>query len=106
MREDMQKKGLAVWLYRIERDPMRLNMPPERIAPDLLRRPPMPLRLHYMKYFNEARTHLSLNKDAPIPRAVQAAERILCRPILGGFTNGCSGCITRKRRTLHRGPIV
>ena len=33
----------------------------------------------------EARTHLSLNKDAPIPRAVQAAGRILCRPILGGL---------------------
>ncbi len=41
--------------------------------------------LSYMKYFNEARTHLSLNKDAPIPRAVQAAGRILCRPILGGL---------------------
>jgi transposase InsO family protein len=41
--------------------------------------------LSYMKYFNEARTHLSLNKDAPIPRAVQASGRILCRPILGGL---------------------
>jgi hypothetical protein len=41
--------------------------------------------LSYMKYFNEARTHLILNKDAPIPRAVQAAGRILCRPILGGL---------------------
>jgi transposase InsO family protein len=41
--------------------------------------------LSYMKYFNEARTHLSLNKDAPISRAVQAAGRILCRPILGGL---------------------
>src|SRR6266568_3582444 len=41
--------------------------------------------LSYMKYFNEARTHLSLNKDAPIPRAVQATGRILCRPILGGL---------------------
>jgi hypothetical protein len=43
------------------------------------------LLLSYMKYFNEARTHLSLNKDAPIPRAVQAAGRILCWPILGGL---------------------
>src|SRR5216683_1690847 len=41
--------------------------------------------LSYMKYFNEARTHLSLNKDAPIPRAVHASGRILCRPILGGL---------------------
>jgi transposase InsO family protein len=41
--------------------------------------------LSYLAYYNEARTHLSLNKDAPIPRAVQAAGRILCRPILGGL---------------------
>ena len=31
------------------------------------------------------RTHLSLNKDAPISRAVEKAGRILCRPILGGL---------------------
>jgi hypothetical protein len=48
MREDMTKEGLSVWLYRIERDSMRLNVPPERIAADLLRRPPMPLHLHYL----------------------------------------------------------
>ncbi len=41
--------------------------------------------LSYMKYFNEARAHLSLNKDAPIPRAVQAAGRIFRWPILDGF---------------------
>jgi hypothetical protein len=28
---------------------------------------------------------LSLNKDAPIPRAVQAVGRILSLPILGGL---------------------
>jgi len=44
--------------------------------------------LSYMKYFNEARTHLSLNKDAPVPRAVHASGRILCRPILGGLRQG------------------
>jgi Integrase core domain len=27
------------------------------------------------KYYNEARTHLSLHKNAPIPRAVQTFER-------------------------------
>jgi hypothetical protein len=48
MRKEMKQEGLSVWLYRIERDPMRLNLPPERIAADLLRRPPMPLRLHYL----------------------------------------------------------
>jgi hypothetical protein len=38
-----------------------------------------------MKYYNETRTHLSLNKDAPIPRAAEAVGRILSRPILGGL---------------------
>jgi hypothetical protein len=28
---------------------------------------------------------LSLNKDAPVPRAVERAGHILCRPILGGL---------------------
>ena len=41
--------------------------------------------LSYMKYYNEVRTHLSLNKDAPAPRPVQSAGRILRRPILGGL---------------------
>ena len=39
----------------------------------------------YQKYYNEARTHLSLYKDAPIPRAVQAVGRMLPMPILGGL---------------------
>jgi hypothetical protein len=33
-----------------------------------------------MKYYNGARTHLSLEKDAPISRAVDRAGHILCRP--------------------------
>jgi len=33
----------------------------------------------------ETRTHLSLNKDAPISRAVEVAGHILCLPILGGL---------------------
>jgi transposase InsO family protein len=41
--------------------------------------------LSYMNYYNENRTHLSLGKDAPIPRAVQAVCRILPRSILGGL---------------------
>jgi transposase InsO family protein len=43
------------------------------------------LLLAYMHYYNGARTHLSLNKDAPVPRAVQAVGRILATPILGGL---------------------
>src|ERR1700726_818291 len=41
------------------------------------------LLLSYMKYYNGARTHLSLAKDAPISRAVDRAGHILCRPTLG-----------------------
>jgi transposase InsO family protein len=41
--------------------------------------------LSYMDYYNGTRTHLSLNKDAPISRATKAAGRILCRPVLGGL---------------------
>src|SRR5258708_4662814 len=38
-----------------------------------------------MQYYNGARTHLALNKDAPVPRAVQVVGRILSTPILGGL---------------------
>ena len=40
----------------------------------------------YQGYYNEASTHLSLCKDAPLPRAVQAARPIsVVTPILGGL---------------------
>ena len=39
----------------------------------------------YQKYYNEARTHLSLDKDAPIPRTVQIVGQTLAVPILGGL---------------------
>jgi hypothetical protein len=39
----------------------------------------------YQKYYNEARTHLSLHKDAPIPRPVQTVGRTLAMPVLGGL---------------------
>jgi transposase InsO family protein len=41
--------------------------------------------LSYMDYYNDTRTHLSLDKDAPISRTVERAGCILCRPILGGL---------------------
>jgi transposase InsO family protein len=41
--------------------------------------------LSYMKYYNEVRTHLSLEKDTPVSRAVERTGHILCRPILGGL---------------------
>ena len=39
----------------------------------------------YMNYYNEVRTHLSLNKDAPISRAAHTAGCIIVRPVLGGL---------------------
>src|ERR1700737_139419 len=35
--------------------------------------------------YNAARTHLSVNKDAPSPRTVHAVGRILPTPFLGGL---------------------
>jgi hypothetical protein len=45
---NLSQQGLSVWLYRVERDTERLNAPPERISYNQLRRPPLPLRLHYL----------------------------------------------------------
>src|SRR6266576_1778859 len=41
--------------------------------------------LSYMGYYNGTRTHLSVNKDAPISRAAENAGRIICYRILGGL---------------------
>jgi hypothetical protein len=45
--------------------------------------------LSYMTYHNEARTHLSLDKDAPIPREVQGAGPIFAKPHLGELHHQC-----------------
>ncbi len=39
----------------------------------------------YQRYYNDVRTHLSPNKDAPASRAVQAVGRIVADPHLGGL---------------------
>ena len=39
----------------------------------------------YQRYYNQVRTHLSLQKDAPIPRDVQRAGRVIPVPLLGGL---------------------
>ena len=39
----------------------------------------------YAAYYNELRTHRSLNKDAPIHRAIQHMGAIVSAPILGGL---------------------
>ena len=39
----------------------------------------------YQRYYNEARSHLSLSKDAPVSRTVQAVGSIVAKPLLGGL---------------------
>jgi transposase InsO family protein len=39
----------------------------------------------YASYYNESRTHLSLNKDAPMRRAVQRSGIIIATPVVGGL---------------------
>ena len=43
--------------------------------------------MSYMKYYNEVRTHLSLEKDTPVSRVVEQAGHIICRPVLGGLNH-------------------
>jgi hypothetical protein len=39
----------------------------------------------YASYYNEARTHLSLGKDAPISRPIDSFGRIIAEPKVGGL---------------------
>jgi hypothetical protein len=39
----------------------------------------------YATYYNDARTHLALGKDAPVRRPIQRFGEIAARPILGGL---------------------
>ncbi len=41
----------------------------------------------YAAYYNEARTHLSLDGDAPLsrPREASPATRLIAAPVLGGL---------------------
>ena len=39
----------------------------------------------YQRYYNDARTHLLVNKDAPASRAAQAVGRIVAVPHPGGL---------------------
>jgi transposase InsO family protein len=40
---------------------------------------------NYAAYYNESRTHRSLNKDAPFHRAIQRLGAIASQPVLGGL---------------------
>ena len=45
----------------------------------------------YYSYYNETRTHLSLDKDAPLRRAVQRCGTIVATPILSGLHHHTRG---------------
>jgi hypothetical protein len=45
---DADEEGLSLWLYRVTRDEHLLNLPGRRVAPDRLRLPALPMRLHYL----------------------------------------------------------
>ena len=40
----------------------------------------------YTAYYNESGTHRSLNKDAPLHRAVERLGAVVSRPVLAAFT--------------------
>ncbi len=40
----------------------------------------------YAAYYNVSRTHRSLNKDAPLHRAIERLGAVVSRPVLGAFT--------------------
>jgi hypothetical protein len=42
-------------------------------------------RLEVLPYYNKTRTHLSLDKDAPLRRAVQRCGTVVATPILSGL---------------------
>jgi hypothetical protein len=40
---------------------------------------------YYVRYYNESRTHLSLDKVRALPRAVEVSGRTAASPVLGGL---------------------
>ena len=66
------------------------------------------LLLCYMKYYNGARTHLSLEKDAPVSRAVELAGHIAAQ-FSADYTTSMSGFDLRQAQAgriwLFRGTL-
>ena len=54
----------------------------------------------YAAYYNQARTHLALQKDAPLHRAVQRSGAIVAIPILAGLHHNTSGYDFRKGQPI------
>ncbi len=45
---DQGAQGVSLWLYRAVRDGQTLNKPPQRVAPNQVRRPSLPMNLYYL----------------------------------------------------------
>jgi len=72
---------LSQWLHAgLAREGFETNGPLrcQRLAHAFVKSP-------VFSYYNELRTHLSLNKDAPIHRPIHRIGRIIPVPILGGL---------------------
>jgi transposase InsO family protein len=64
----------------------------------------------YANYYNQSRTHLSLNKDAPVSRAIQTVGRILpCQSWADCTINMCGFSLRQGQRAvgqLYRTPLT
>jgi hypothetical protein len=49
------------------------------------------VRSTYVAYYNQTRTHLALQKDAPLQRAVRRCDAIVAIPILAGCITNTPG---------------
>jgi hypothetical protein len=60
----------------------------------------------YVAYYNQARTHMALQKDAPLQRSVQRSGSIAAIPVLAGYTTNTFGYEFRKGKPKHRSSIA
>jgi len=98
--------GLSMWLYRLIRDEQVLNRPPRRITPSLVRRQPLPVRLHYL--MTPILTGTSNNTPAPeteqliIGRVLQTFhdQQLISGPNLQGSYEGTATEIAVRLETL------
>jgi transposase InsO family protein len=57
----------------------------------------------YCRYYNETRTHLSLDKDAPLGRAAQRCGTIVAVPVLSGLHHCYARLYFREGQAVKRG---
>ena len=60
----------------------------------------------YSSYYNETRTHLALEKDAPLRRAIQKRGAIITTPILSGLTGTWTKAARLSANALFPAPLL